>query len=288
MTSMTLIADDLALGYGTRRIVDSMSIAVERGRVTALLGPNGCGKSTLLRGLAGLLAPRQGGVTLDGVPLRNFPRKQLARRIAFLRQTQDIPEGLSVLDLVRHGRFAHRRLFGGESREDREAVNWALDVTGLEPLRGRPLGALSGGERQRVWIALALAQKADILLLDEPTTYLDLGHQLEVMQTLKQLNDDFGLTLVMSLHDLNQAMRFAHRALVMHDGRLVADGKPADVLTPALLAGVFRVHAQILDGAADGFPLCHPLSYPAAAAPAPMHDVLSLTSLTSRVSNDRS
>ncbi|SOF01384.1 iron complex transport system ATP-binding protein [Burkholderia sp. OK233] len=285
MTSMTLIAEELTLGYGTRRVVDGLSIALPRGRVTALLGPNGCGKSTLLRGLAGLLAPRHGGVTLDGIALQNWPRKQLARRVAFLRQTQDVPEDLTVQELVRHGRFAHRRIFGGESREDRDAVNWALDVTGLTPLRGRSLGALSGGERQRAWIALALAQKAGILLLDEPTTYLDLGHQLEVMQTLRQLNEDYGLTLVMSLHDLNQAMRFAHRALVMQSGHLVADGTPTDVLTPTLLASVFSVQAQILDGAADGFPLCHPLRYPAAPTAASTPNVLPLMP---RVSNDRS
>jgi iron complex transport system ATP-binding protein len=250
-----------------------------------LLGPNGCGKSTLLRALAGLLTPRSGNVTLDGIALRAWPRKHLARRVAFLRQTQAVPEGLSVQELVRHGRFAHRRMFGGEAREDRDAVNWALDVTGLEALRGRSLDALSGGERQRAWIALALAQKADILLLDEPTTYLDLGHQLDVMQTLQRLNGELGLTLVMSLHDLNQAMRFAHRALVMRDGSLIADGKPVDVLTPALLADVFRVHAQIIEGAADGVPLCHPLSYPAPLAPS---RTLNVVPLTPRVSNDRS
>jgi ABC-type cobalamin/Fe3+-siderophores transport system ATPase subunit len=280
---MTLISDELTLGYGTRRVVDGLSIALPPGRVTALLGPNGCGKSTVLRGLAGLLAPHHGRVTLDGIALHNWPRKQLARRVAFLRQSHDIPEGLTVQELVRHGRFAHRRIFGGESREDRDAVNWALDVIGLAPLRGRLLGALSGGERQRAWIALALAQRAGILLLDEPTTYLDLGHQLEVMQTLRQLNEDYGLTLVMSLHDLNQAMRFAHRALVMQDGHLIADGAPADVLTPTLLASVFNVQAQILHGAADGFPLCHPLRYPAPATPAPPRKVLPLIQ---RVSND--
>lgn len=256
---MTLMTQDLVLGYGTRRIVDGLSMRIEAGRITALTGPNGCGKSTLLRGLAGLLAPRAGTVLLDAVALRDWPRKKLARRVAFLRQTQDIPEGLCVHELVRHGRFAHRGLLAGETRDDRSAVDWALDVTGLAPLRTRSLTALSGGERQRVWIALALAQKADILLLDEPTTYLDLGHQLEVLQMLQYLNAEFGLTLVMSLHDLNQVLRFAHRALVMQDGVLVADGAPLEVLTPALCADVFRVRAQLLEGAADGFPVCHAL-----------------------------
>ncbi|MGU7773861.1 ABC transporter ATP-binding protein [Burkholderia sp. MR1-5-21] len=258
---MTLVARDLSLGYGTRRIVDNLSLSIEPGRTTVLLGPNGSGKSTLLRALAGLLAPRGGAALLDGVPLQHWPRRQLARRIAFLAQTQDVPAGLTVQELVRHGRFAHRTWLRGETDDDRDAVDWALATTGLAAMRERPLVALSGGERQRVWIAMALAQRADVLLLDEPTTYLDLGHQLDVMQTLRRLNDEFGLTLVMSLHDLNQAMRFADRAVVMRDGRLIADGMPVDVLTPAFVADVFHVHSERLHGASDGVPVCHPLGY---------------------------
>ncbi|TKC89718.1 ABC transporter ATP-binding protein [Trinickia terrae] len=256
---MTLVARDISLSHGSRRIVDGLSATIEPGRITVLLGPNGCGKSTLLRALAGLLAPREGAALLDGMPLQNWPRKQLARRIAFLAQTQDVPDGLSVLDLVRHGRFAHRAMLRGETRADREAVEWAIDTVGLAALRDRPLAALSGGERQRVWIALALAQKADLLLLDEPTTYLDLGHQLEVMAMLRRLNAELGLTLVMSLHDLNQAMRYADRALVMRDGRLIADGPPVGVLTPEFVSRVFHVRSERLHGASDGFPVCHPL-----------------------------
>ncbi|QVN23279.1 ABC transporter ATP-binding protein [Burkholderia pyrrocinia] len=258
---MTLVARDLSLGYGPCRIVDNLSLSVEPGRITVLLGPNGSGKSTLLRALGGLLAPRGGDALLDGVSLRQWPRRRLARRIAFLAQTQDIPPGLKVQELVRHGRFAHRNWLRGETDDDRDAVEWALEMTGLVPMRDRPLVALSGGERQRVWIAMALAQRADILLLDEPTTYLDLGHQFDVMQTLRRLNEEFGLTLVMSLHDLNQAMRFADRAIVMRDGRLVADGEPVDVLTPAFIADVFQVRSERLHGASDGVPVCHPLGY---------------------------
>lgn len=165
--------------------------------------------------------------------------------------------------LVRHGRFAHRNWLRGETDDDRDAVEWALEMTGLAAMQDRSLVALSGGERQRVWIAMALAQRADILLLDEPTTYLDLGHQLDVMQTLRRLNEEFGLTLVMSLHDLNQAIRFADRAIVMRDGRLVADGAPVDVLTSAFVADVFHVRSERLHGASDGVPVCHPLGYAA-------------------------
>lgn len=256
---MTLIAADLSLGYGARRIVEDLSLSIEPGRTTVLLGPNGSGKSTLLRGLAGLLAPREGRVLLDSVSLEHWPRRKLARRVAFLSQTQDVPAGLTVRELVRHGRFAHRKWLSGETDDDRDAVDWALDATGLAAMRERSLLALSGGERQRAWIAMALAQRADIVLLDEPTTYLDVGHQLDVMQTLRHLNRTLGLTLVMSLHDMNQAMRFADRAVVMSGGRLVADGAPVDVLTPAFVADVFHVRSERLYGASDGVPVCHPL-----------------------------
>ncbi|MBN3821733.1 ABC transporter ATP-binding protein, partial [Paraburkholderia sp. Se-20369] len=227
---------------------------------------------------------------LDGVPLQQWPRRRLARRIAFLAQTQDGPAGLTVQELVRHGRFAHRTWLRGETDEDRDAVDWALATTGLDAMRERPLGALSGGERQRVWIAMALAQRADILLLDEPTTYLDLGHQLDVMQTLRRLNEAFGLTLVMSLHDLNQAMRFADRAVVMRDGRLIADGVPVDVLTPGFVADVFHVRSERLHGASDGVPVCHPLGYAApACGPAEAEWMPgNVVPLAGRVSDDRS
>ncbi|WP_419690127.1 ABC transporter ATP-binding protein [Burkholderia theae] len=277
---MTLVARDLSLGYGPRRIVDTLSLSIEPGRITMLLGPNGSGKSTLLRALAGLLAPRDGDALLDDVPLRQWPRRKLARRIAFLAQTQDIPSGLTVQALVRHGRFVHRNWLRGETDDDRAAVEWALEMTGLAAMQDRSLVALSGGERQRVWIAMALAQRADILLLDEPTTYLDLGHQLDVMQTLRRLNEEFGLTLVMSLHDLNQAMRFADRAIVMRDGRIVADGAPVDVLTSAFVADVFHVRSERLHGASDGVPVCHPLGYAAPGsgdgdADSPVRDAVS-------------
>ncbi len=287
---MTLIAHDLSLGYGARRIVENLSLSIEPGQTTVLLGPNGSGKSTLLRALAGLLAPREGRVLLDSVPLHRWPRRKLARRIAFLSQAQDVPAGLTAQELVRHGRFAHRTWLSGETDDDRDAVEWALATTGLDAMRDRPLLALSGGERQRVWIAMALAQRADIVLLDEPTTYLDLGHQLDVMQTLRHLNTTLGLTLVMSLHDINQAMRFADRTVVMKGGRLVADGAPVEVLTPGFVADVFHVHSERLHGASDGIPVCHPL---ATAAPAGVKREApqcgrNIVPLFARTSNDRS
>ena len=258
---MTLVAQNISLGYGARPIVSNFSLTIEPGRITALIGPNGSGKSTVLRALAGLLPPGQGTVTLDGTSLNEWPRRKLAKRVAFLAQSQEVPAGLTVEELVKHGRFAHRTMIQGESAADREAVQWALQTTALMPFARRALGALSGGERQRVWIAMALAQKADILLLDEPTTYLDLGHQLEVLQTLYRLNAEYGLTLVMSLHDLNQTMRFAHRAVVMRSGQLIADGHPVDVLSTPFVEEVFQVRSERLVGAGDGLPVCHPVSY---------------------------
>lgn len=254
---MSLTCQSLSLTYGKGVVIERLSFALNPASITVLLGSNGCGKSTLLRGLAGLLKPITGHVALEGCPLSQWPRKKLARRIAFLRQVQETPEGLTVEELVRHGRFPYRSLWGRECREDRVAVAWALRVTDLFGARERSLNTLSGGERQRAWIAMALAQKADILILDEPTTYLDLGHQLEIMQLLRDLNIEYGLTLIMSLHDLNQAIRFSHRALVLQRGRLLADGVPATILEPVLLRQVFQIRASLIEGAADGLPICH-------------------------------
>lgn len=269
---MTLSCRGLTLGYGARDVVSDLAITIPAGQMTTLIGPNGCGKSTLLRGLAGLLKPRLGIALLDGKSLASWPRRQLATRLAFLSQTQTAPEGLTVVELVRHGRFPHRALFDRERPSDRAAVEWALSATGLEPLAGRLLTALSGGERQRVWIAMALAQQADILLLDEPTTYLDLHHQLEIMQLLTELNATHCITLVMSVHDLNHAMRYSHHTVVMDSGRIVAQGKPADIIEPDMLRRVFRVKTAIFDHPGIGLPVCYPeqalpAHTPAAAVP---------------------
>ncbi|WP_051710246.1 ABC transporter ATP-binding protein [Andreprevotia chitinilytica] len=268
MLKSSLACTGLRLGYAERPVIDGLDLAIPDGSITALLGPNGCGKSTLLRGLAGLLPPSAGSVSLDDEPLHRWPKKRLARRLAFLPQQQQYPEGLTVAELVAHGRFPHRPPWGGLGSADREAISWALAATGLTNYAKRGLDALSGGERQRVWIAMALAQQADILLLDEPTTYLDLGHQLEVMTLLRELNRSHGITLVMSLHDLNQAIRYTDHAVVMQAGRLIAQGNPAQIIEPGLLAAVYQVEASLLSGAADGLPVCHP-ERPLSLQPAP-------------------
>nr|WP_067289324.1 ABC transporter ATP-binding protein [Marinobacterium profundum] len=255
-----LSAQQLQLGYDDKIIVPQLSLAVDTGRIHCLIGPNGCGKSTLLRALAGLLQPQQGQVLLDGRSLRRWKRRELAQRLAMLPQHPVAPDGLTVEQLVRYGRFPYQRLLGQPSEQDFKMVRWAIRVTGLGGFEARPLSALSGGERQRAWIALSLAQQADILILDEPTTYLDLGHQLEVLELLSELNRQQGLTVIMSLHDLNQAAQFGHRLVAMRAGRLEQEGAPAEVLTQALLADVFRVHARVTPEELTGKPQFVPVS----------------------------
>ncbi|GGO84145.1 iron(3+)-hydroxamate import ATP-binding protein FhuC [Marinobacterium nitratireducens] len=255
-----LSAQELRLGYGDKVIVPQLSLDLEMSRIHCLIGPNGCGKSTLLRALAGLLRPQQGRVLLDGRAVDRWRRRELAQRLSMLPQHPSAPEGLTVEQLVRYGRFPHQRLFGQLGEQDRKVVRWAIRVTGLAGYEARPLAALSGGERQRAWIALSLAQQASILILDEPTTYLDLGHQLEVLELLEALNREQGLTVIMSLHDLNQAARYGHHLVAMRSGRLERAGAPGEVLTETLLAEVFRVRARVLDDAGTGKPQFMPLS----------------------------
>ncbi|MCE8016217.1 ABC transporter ATP-binding protein [Halomonas sp. MCCC 1A17488] len=244
-----LATRNMRLGYADKVIVPDMTLDFEPARIHCLIGPNGCGKSTLLRALAGLMRPQAGEVLLDGRPVTAWPRRHLARRLAMLPQHPQAPEGLSVEQLVRYGRFPHQRLLAPLTEHDHAQVRWAIRVTGLAGYEARPLSALSGGERQRAWIALCLAQQSDLLILDEPTTYLDLGHQLEILELLQALNREQGLTVIMSLHDLNQAAQVGHRLVAMRSGQLVQAGPPAEVLTERLLLDVFRIRARIVDDA---------------------------------------
>lgn len=261
----TLELRDLRLGYDGREAVAVPSLRLEEGTVVAVIGPNGSGKSTLLRGMARALKPRGGAVLLDGRAIASLPPKAVARVLALLPQSPTAPPDVSVEELVWRGRHPHLGFFGVPKAVDREAVEWALAATSLQHLRQRPLSTLSGGERQRAWIAMALAQQPRLLLLDEPTTYLDIGHQLEVLELLAALNRDHGLTLVLVLQDLNHASRFAHRLLVLRGGAIVADGPPASVLTEQLLREVFGVEAEILPRG-EGPPVVLPLR---AAGPTP-------------------
>jgi iron complex transport system ATP-binding protein len=254
-----LATEDLSLAYGRNPIVEHLDLAFRTGAFTALLGPNGSGKSTCLRALAGLLAPKGGTVLLDGTSISRLSTRQLALRVGFLHQGPPVPEGLTVQDLVRQGRYPHRSLFGVWSTKDESACEEALMLTGTTDLRHRPLDSLSGGQRQRAWIAVTLAQETDILLLDEPTTFLDLAHQIELMELVVRLVRR-GKTVVAVLHDLNQAARYADHIVLLKAGRLCAAGAPATVLTAPNIHQVFDVAVTVIDDPVTGTPLCLPLS----------------------------
>ena len=236
--------DKLSLGYGEQRIVNGISLRLEAG-VCALLGPNGCGKSTLLKGLAGLLVPEAGDIRLQGRPLGRWPRRELARQLAFMPQQPTAPDEIRVEQLVMLGRYPHLGLWRRPGQEDHDRVGWAMRLTGVAQLAERQLRSLSGGQQQRAWIAMALAQQAGLLLLDEPTTYLDWGYQLETLELLRELHCEQGLSVLMSLHELNQAARYADQLVVMQEGHLICQGSPAEVLKRELIAGVFGVDASI-------------------------------------------
>lgn len=241
-----LAADGLTLAYRRGEpVVRDLSLAVAPGEIVALVGPNGSGKSTLLRALARLMRPQRGSVTLDGQPIHRMNPRKVAQQLAILPQNPTAPEDLTVRDLVARGRFARQAWWRPASGRDRDAIGWALDMTGLVDFAGRRLSTLSGGERQRAWIALALAQEPRVLLLDEPTTFLDISHQLEVMTLLQTLNREGDLSIVMVLHDLNQAARFGHRLVAIRAGQVYAAGAPDEVFTEQMMREVFEVEGTI-------------------------------------------
>ncbi|MFE7723859.1 ABC transporter ATP-binding protein [Nocardia rhizosphaerihabitans] len=254
-----LVADSVSLGYGERVIVDELSLDIAPGVVTTVIGPNGCGKSTLLKSLGRLLRPRDGQVVLDGKAISSMKTKDVARVIGMLPQTPVAPEGLTVADLVARGRHPHQSWLRQWSADDETEVAAALAQTGIADLADRTLDELSGGQRQRAWISMALAQGTDILLLDEPTTYLDLAHSLEVLDLVDRLHAEFGRTVVMVLHDLNLAIRYSDELVVMCAGRIVAQGKPAEIVTAELLAEVFGLEATVLTDPVSGRPMIVPI-----------------------------
>jgi iron complex transport system ATP-binding protein len=254
-----LRAEGLRLGYGERTVVDGLDLDVVAGTVTAVIGPNGCGKSTLLRALGRLLQPTAGHVLLDGKRIDRMPTREVAKVLGLLPQAPTAPEGLTVADLVARGRHPHQAWYRQWSADDEEAVIQALEWTGIAELAERPVDELSGGQRQRAWISMALAQGTDLLLLDEPTTFLDLAHQVDVLELVRRLHSEAGRTVVMVLHDLNLAARYADRLVAMRDGRVVAAGEPAEVVTEALLAEVFGLDARVIPDPVAGTPLVVPI-----------------------------
>ncbi|MDS1271235.1 ABC transporter ATP-binding protein [Lipingzhangella sp. LS1_29] len=259
-TPSRLYGTGLRLAYGDHVIAENLDFTVADRGVTAIIGPNGCGKSTLLRALGRLLRPAAGEVILDGAPIAARPPKEVARTVAVLPQSPQAPAGLSVGDLVARGRHPHQSWYRQWSTTDHHAVSEALELTGMQEHAERALDQLSGGQRQRAWISMALAQDTDLLLLDEPTTFLDLAHQIEVLDLVRTLNSRHGRTVVMVLHDLNLAARYAHYLVAMRDGTVVEAGAPRQVLTPELMATTFDLNAQIITDPVAGTPMVVPAS----------------------------
>ena len=253
-----LRTEKVRLGYDETVVIDGLTVAVPEGRITSVVGPNGCGKSTLLRSLARLMKPRGGAIYLDGDAISNLPTREVARHLGILPQNPSAPEGLTVRELAAQGRYPHQGWLRQWSREDERAVEKALETTGVLEFADRPLDTLSGGQRQRAWISMALAQETGTLLLDEPTTFLDMAHQIEVLQLLDRLNRDEGRTILMVLHDLNNAARYSHQVIALSRGRIFDAGTPEDVVTPDLLREVFGVEADVVPDPRTGVPLCIP------------------------------
>ncbi|MFJ5707230.1 ABC transporter ATP-binding protein [Streptomyces sp. NPDC093105] len=258
MSDVRLVASDLDVGHGGRTVLKRVGLSLRSGEITVLVGPNGCGKSTLLRTVAGLLPPLGGEVRIDGEPLGSLGRRALSQRLAFLPQSSQSPAGVTVRELVRHGRYAHRGALARHTAEDTEAIDWALDVTDARPLVGRRLDELSGGERQRAWLAMVLAQRADILLLDEPTTYLDMRHQFDVLDVVRRLARDHGIACGVVLHDLMQAAAYADEVVVVADGGVAAAGAPADVINPEVIERAFGLRVHVVRDPATGHLACFP------------------------------
>lgn len=259
VTADRLMANRVQLGYDNRVVVNDLTFSVPDGKITAIVGPNACGKSTLLRALARLLRPRSGSVLLDGDQIHRLPTKEVARRLGLLPQSPIAPEGILVVDLVSRGRTPHQKLFQQWSEKDEAAVRAALVATRTLELADRPIDELSGGQRQRVWIAMAIAQETDLLLLDEPTTFLDIAHQVEVLDLVDNLNAQQDRTVVIVLHDLNMACRYAHHLVAMRDGDIVAEGNPSEIITEETVRDVFGLECVVVPDPISGTPMVVPI-----------------------------
>lgn len=249
--------EDLSAGYERNIIFKNLNASIQQGKITTIIGPNGCGKSTLLKTIGRILKKEHGQIFLQDQDLQTLSTKEIAKQLAILSQSPSAPPQLKVGELISYGRYPHRKNVNRLSQQDTEIIQWAMDVTHTAEFASRELAQLSGGQRQRVWLAMALAQKTNILLLDEPTTYLDMAHQIEVLKIVKKLNEEHGCTIVMVLHDINQAARFSDTIIAMRSGEVVATGSPKEIMTPQVLKDVFQITATIIED--QDVPVC--LSY---------------------------
>lgn len=250
--------EQLVAGYDDKTILQGIDLEVPKNKISVIIGANGCGKSTLLKTMAKLIKPTEGNVTLDGKAINKYPPKQLARLLGILPQSPVVPDGITVADLVGRGRFPHQSLFSGWSKKDYEAVEEAMEFMNIQEFANRDIDELSGGQRQRVWIAMALAQQTDILLLDEPTTFLDITYQLEILDLLTNLNRKYGTTIVMVLHDINLSARYADCIFAVKKGQLIAEGTPTEVLTSDLVKSVFDLNCVVISDPISNTPLVIP------------------------------
>lgn len=253
-----IVAKKLTAGYGENPVFRSLDLKIPSGEVTTLIGANGSGKSTILKTLSRLLVPSEGTVCLDGESIHHMPTKEVAQKLAVLPQGAQAPNGITVRDLVEYGRYPYRTRPSGLTNKDEEIIKWALKSTNMLDLADREMDQLSGGQKQRAWIAMALAQKTGILFLDEPTTYLDISHQLEILQLLRQLNRKQGVTVVMVLHDLNHAIMFSDHLVTIKNGEKYLQGTPEQVVTPYMLREVFEVEAEVIQHPILNVPVCLP------------------------------
>lgn len=259
MKTHVLEAKGLAAGYDSRVIIEDLDLRIPDGKISVIIGANGCGKSTFLKSLSRLNRVMRGGILLDGRRIHDYPSKQLAKELGLLPQSPVVPEGISVTDLVSRGRFPYRSFMKGMGKDDYHAVAEALETMGIEALADRSVDELSGGQRQRVWIALALAQQTDILLLDEPTTFLDISYQVEILDLLTDLNRKRGTTIVMVLHDINLSARYADYLFAMKNGKLIAEGSPSAVISPELVREVFGLNSHVIEDPVSGSPMIVPI-----------------------------
>ncbi|MBW4081454.1 ABC transporter ATP-binding protein [Paenibacillus sp. S150] len=254
----TFQAEQVVAGYDNKTVIQEVSLVIPSNKISVIIGSNGCGKSTLLKAMARLIKPVSGKITLDGKPIGKIPPKQLARVIGLLPQSPIVPEGISVTDLVGRGRFPHQSLLGGWTKKDYEAVAEAMKIMDITEFANHNIDELSGGQRQRVWIAMALAQQTDILFLDEPTTFLDITYQVEILDLLTDLNRKHGTTIVMVLHDINLSARYAEHIFALHNGKLVAEGKPSEVITATLVKDIFGLDCTVIKDPIAGSPMVVP------------------------------